>query len=94
VCRTDSTSVTITRLEAERRREESVEVSETSEPPKTQLVKDTSTFLSFLQVKDMVAVEQGLCKGFDGGVRVRSGGGRCRLDPRGSPLRDQRCKGN
>jgi hypothetical protein len=65
VCRTDSTPVIITRLEAERTQEESVETSETSEPPKTQLVKETSTFLSFLRMKDMVAVEQGSCKGFE-----------------------------
>jgi hypothetical protein len=49
----------MTRLAPERRREESVEavdVRDTREPPRTQFVKETSTFLSLLRVKDMFAV--------------------------------------
>jgi hypothetical protein len=56
---TDSNSVTMTRLAPERRREGSVEVvdvRETREPPRIQLVKETSTFLSFLRVKGIFAM--------------------------------------
>lgn len=46
---TTSTSVTTTRRDDAYRRSLSVLVNETREPPRTQLVKDTSTFLLALR---------------------------------------------